>query len=163
MEVIMNRSVFATIACVVALVGSAAAQAKPASQAPAAKAAPTTSTPAPATPAKFPKIIKGSATVDVYSAPSKKIGNEMVTVMKIRNTSGGAIAGFKVEEYWYDKKPKPENVTGDVEIYKKPIQPGEIVEITLKSPLKPGIELYQSKYQFTHANGAIEPTRVKKM
>jgi len=163
MGVIMNRSVFVTIACVVALVGSAGAQAKQPAQAPATKAAPTTTTPASATPTKFAKIVKGKATVDVYSAPSRKIGDEMVTVMKVKNTSEGAIALFRVEEYWYDKKPKPEIVTGDTQIYKKPIQPGEVIEITLKSPLKPGIELLSSKYQFTHANGAIEPTRVKKL
>jgi len=159
----MNRSVFATIACVVAVVGSAGAQAKQASQTPAAKAAPTTSTPAPTAPAKFVSPIKGSATIDVYSPPAHKVGNDMVTVMKVRNTSKGPIALLKVEVYWYDKKPKPEIVTGDTQVYKKPFQPGEIIELTFKSPMKPGVELYASKYQFTHANGAIQPTSVKKM
>jgi len=163
----MNRWVFATLVGVVSVMSSAAAaQTKPAAPAPAAKAAPATETPAPATPAKFAKIVKGDATVEILRGPSRKIGEEMVTVIKVRNTSAGAIAGFKVEEYWYDKKPKPEIVTGDTEIYKKPFNPGEIIEITMKSPLKPGMELYQSKYQFTHANGGpsggIKPTAVKK-
>jgi len=34
---------------------------------------------------------------------------------------------------------------------------------SLLSFSEPGIELLSSKYQFTHANGAIEPTRVKKL
>jgi hypothetical protein len=161
MGVIMNRSVFATLVCVVGLVGSGVAQTKQPAQAAATKAAPTTGTPA--APAKFVSPVKGAATIDVFAPPAHKIGNDMVTTMKIKNTSAGPIALLKVEVYWYDKKPKPEIVTGDTAVWKKPFQPGEIIEVTLKSPMKPGVELYASKYQFTHANGSIKPTSVKKL
>ena len=51
-------------------------------------------------------------------------------------------------------------VTGDQYRHKKaPILPGEIVEITLRSPVKP--DLYRSQVTFRHANGEVKPTQVK--
>ncbi len=141
-----------------ALAQSKAAQTKPA-QAPATKAAPaSTANTAPAAPAKFVKTMKGVATVDFIEGPSKKVGNEIVTVLKVKNTSPLAISLFKVDEYWYNKKQQV--VTGDSVPYRKPFLAGEIIEITLKAPLKP--DLYQSQYQFSHAGGEIKLTRVKK-
>jgi hypothetical protein len=161
----MKRVASASAACLLFLCAATASGSQPApGQAAASKASATTGGPsATATaPPKFAKIVKGDVTVDVLRGNPKKVGNDMVTSIKVKNTSNGAIAGFKVEEYWYDKKPKPDVVTGDTQIYKKPINPGEIVEIIMKSPLKPGVELYQSKYQFTHANGKVTPQAVKK-
>jgi methionine-rich copper-binding protein CopC len=139
-----------------ALAQSKAAQTKPA-QASAAKAAPAANA-APAAPAKFVKTMKGVATVDFIEGPSKKVGNEIVTVLKVKNTSPLAISLFKVDEYWYNKKQQV--VTGDSVPYRKPFLAGEIIEITLKAPVKP--DLYQNQYQFSHAGGDIKLTRVKK-
>jgi hypothetical protein len=134
------------------------AQTKP-SQAPATKAAPApTSGTAPAAPAKFVKSLKGTANIDFIEGPSKKVGNEIVTTLKVKNMSPMAISLFKVDEYWYDKK--REVVTGDTYKNLKPFMPGEIIEVTLKAPIKP--DLYQSQYQFSHAGGEGKPNRVKK-
>ena len=134
------------------------AQTKPA-QAPATKAAPA-ATPAatPAAPAKFVKSLKGTANIDFIEGPSKRVGNEIVTTMKVKNMSPMALSLFKVDEYWYDKK--REVVTGDTYKNTKPFMPGEILEVTLKAPVKP--DLYQSQYQFSHAGGDVKPNRVKK-
>jgi hypothetical protein len=102
--------------------------------------------------------MKGVATIDMIEGPSKKIGNEIVTVLKIKNTSPLAISLFKVDEYWYDKK--REVVTGDTYKNLKPFMPGEVLDVTLRAPMKP--DLYQSQYQFSHAGGEIKPSRVKK-
>src|SRR6266542_5717549 len=127
-----------------ALAQTKAAQNKSA-QAPATKAAPAAvAAVAPAAPARFVKTMKGVATIDMIEGPSKKGGNEIVTVLKVKNTSPLAISLFKVDEYWYNKKQQV--VTGDSEPYRKPFLAGEIIEITLKAPLKP--DLYQSQYQF---------------
>jgi hypothetical protein len=115
----------------------------------------------PPLPAKFVRPIKGTATVEFIQGPSKKIGNDIVTVMKVKNTSAGAISLFKIDEYWYDKKLNV--VTGDTQPYRKPFNPGEIIEITLRSPWKASMELYKSQYQFSHANGDIKPKAVKKL
>jgi hypothetical protein len=89
---------------------------------------------------------------------SKRVGKEMVTVVKVRNTSKAPINLLKLDEYWYDQNLKI--VSGDQQAYKKaPIQPGEIVEITMRSPVKPG--MLQSQIMFTHAYGTVKATAVK--
>jgi hypothetical protein len=157
----MNRIAFAPAAVVLCsltiLASSAIAQGK-ATQAPATKAAPAAAIPAPAAPAKFVKPIKGTASIQFMQVSSKKVGGDIVTVLKIRNISPGAISLLKVDEYWYDKKRQV--ATGDSQPYRKPFLPGEIIEVTMKSPFKP--DLYMSQYQFSHANGNVDVKKVKK-
>ena len=149
----------AALLCSMSIASTAFAQAKPA-QAPATKAAASTAAPAPApaVPAKFVRPIKGTASIEVIQLQGRVIGNDIVTVLKIRNTSNGAISLLKVDEYWYNKK--PEVVSGDTQSYRKPFNPGEVIEVTMKSPNKPN--LYKSQYAFSHANGNIQAKSVKK-
>ena len=117
-------------------------------------------TQSPAKPAKYVGPVKGIATIEVLQSPSKRVGKEMVTVVKVRNTSKGAINLLKLDEYWYDKNTKI--VTGSQYSHKKaPIQPGEIVEITLKSPITAGTTPYQNQIMFRHAYGDAKATKVK--
>ena len=112
----------------------------------------------PAKPAKYIPPVKGVATIEVLQMPSKKVGNEMVTVIKVRNTSKGSINLLKADEYWYDNK--MQIVSGSQYSHKKaPIQPGEIVEITLRSPVKPNLS--RNQIMFRHANGDAKATPVK--
>ena len=115
---------------------------------------------APAKPAKYVAPVKGVATIEVIQPPSRRVGKEMVTVIKVRNTSKGAINLLKADEYWYDKNMKI--VTGTPYAHKKaPIQPGEIVEITLRSPIPPGVSPNQNQIMFRHAYGDAKATKVK--
>jgi hypothetical protein len=112
---------------------------------------------APPTKARFIPPIKGQATIDVMQS-SKRVGKEMLTVVKVRNTSKAPINLLKLDEYWYDQNLKI--VSGDQQAYKKaPIQPGEIVEITMRSPVKPGMQ--RNQIMFTHAYGSVKATAVK--
>jgi hypothetical protein len=157
----MNRHAFApavTLVCVALLASSAFAQSRPGAQAPATKAAPVTAAPAPAAPARFTKMFKGTAAIQVIQSAPKKVGSDMVTVLKIKNMSPGAIALLKVDEFWYDKNRQV--VSGDTQPYRKPFNPGEIIEITMKSPAKP--DLYQNQFKFSHANGEVNAKAVKK-
>ena len=123
----------------------------------AQKAAP--QPPAPAAPAKWMKPYKGTATIEVIQGPSKPVGTEIVTVLKIKNTSPGALFLLKGDETWWDKSRKP--VSGDSpRPIRQPVGPGEVVELTFRAPKLPG--LVQSSYQFTHANGDIKAKSVKK-
>lgn len=149
----MNRR-FALIAAAylfAALTPSLAhAQTKPAAQ---------TAAPVPAEPAKWVPPVKGEATVEfIESVPTKSKG-EIHTKMKVRNTSKGSIALLAVEEYWYLK-----NEIGSNGVYrhKKLLNPGEIIEFTISSPDKPGLD-GRNMLMFKHANGTIKPTRVKKI
>jgi hypothetical protein len=152
----MFRSAVASALAVVFSSGIAAgafAQSKP--------AAPTTAaTPEPAARAKWVAPIKGDATVQLIKTNSKHVGKEIVTNFKIKNVSAGAIALFRIDEYWYDNGPKPQMVTGDTQRYTKPIMPGEVIEMTTRSPAKPGAS--RSQWSFSHANGKIVPKVVAK-
>jgi hypothetical protein len=118
-------------------------------------AAPTT--PAPAAKAKFATPVKGNATIDVVQNQAKFVGKEIVTVYKIKNTSNAPIALLKIDEYWYDKAGKM--VSSDTYRHRQPFLPGEVIEVSTKSPVAPGAE--RSQAQFSHANGTVKPNRVK--
>ncbi|MEP6917916.1 MAG: hypothetical protein ABJC89_19880 [Acidobacteriota bacterium] len=163
----MNRIRFALAAVALAsfvIAPVASAQSKtPASKpapaaAPGAKAAPAAPAQAPATPAKWVKPIKGTASIEVIQGVPKKIGSDMVTVLKVRNMSAGSIGLLKVDEYWYNKKQAV--ISGDTERYPKPFNPGDVIELTMRSPIKP--DLFQSQYAFSHAGGDIKAKPVKK-
>jgi hypothetical protein len=170
----MKRFAFAS--SVIVLLAFAAvsvlAQAKPAQapaakaptpttqQAPAAKATPTTTQQAPAAPAKFIKPLKGTADIQFIQMKSNKVGADIVTVLKIKNLSTAPVALLKVDEYWYNKANPPVVITGDTQAYRKPFMPGEIIELTMKSPYKPDVGA--SQYQFSHAGGQVKLKRVTK-
>jgi hypothetical protein len=164
----MKRFAFACSVVVLLAFGvvSVFAQAKPA-QAPASKAAaPATTAPAgatqqaPAAPAKFVKLLKGTADIEFIPSASKKVGNEIVTVLKIKNLSNTAVSLLKVDEYWYNKGNPPQVITGDTQAYRKPFMPGEVIELTMKSPWK--AEIGASQYQFSHAGGQVKLKKVTK-
>jgi hypothetical protein len=152
----MNRSVFVpalAVALCAAITSAASAQAKPG----AAQAAAPQSAATPPARAKWVAPIKGIAAIQVIQGTSKRVGNEIHTVIKVKNMSSAPIAGFRADEYWYDKGLKV--VSGDTQRWMKPFQPGEIIELTMKSPSKP--DLYRSSINFVHANGKIDVKAVK--
>jgi hypothetical protein len=156
----MIRSAVESALAVVFSAGIAAgtsAQTKPATPPPAPAPA---AAPAPATKAKWVAPIKGDATVQMIKSNSRHVGKEIVTNFKIKNVSSGAIALFRIDEYWYDNSQKPQMITGDTQRYTKPIMPGEIIEMTTRSPAKPGAA--RSQWSFSHANGKIVPKVVTK-
>jgi len=127
-----------------------AGQAKPA--APAAQAPP-------AAPAKFIPPIRGEAPVSMTKPVTTRTKDEIVTKFKVKNPSAtGSIAGLKISEFWYDKGGNP--VSGDEFRYRKPLLPGEVIDIELRSPVNP--KMASSQYKFEQANGAVKPTVVAK-
>ena len=154
-----QRRTFLTIAGVVLLLAAAAAeQSKPAVQPPAQ----TTARPNDegATPGKLVAPVRGQAELGFTNPVSKRVGNMIVTTIKVKNLSKGAIAGLKVDEFWYDKKGDP--VTGSQPFrYRKPLQPGEVIEVELKVPTDPRMD--RNQYKFEHANGTIKTTKLPKL
>ena len=117
-------------------------------------------TPPAAQKAKFVPPVKGVATIEVLQQSPKRVGKDMVTVYKVRNTSKGSINLLKADEYWYDKNTKI--VSGTTYAHTKgPILPGDIVEITLASPYN--AQMRQNQVIFAHANGKVEAKAVKTM
>jgi hypothetical protein len=127
-------------------------------QAAKASSAATPAVPPPVAKARMSTPVKGTAYVEVIQGAPKKVGADMVTVSKVKNVSNGPIAGLRIDEYWYNQKLV--QVTGDTQRVRTPIAPGEIVEITTKSPVKP--DLYKSTLMFNHANGKVTAKGVKK-
>lgn len=112
---------------------------------------------APAKPAKYIPPVKGVATIEVMQS-SKPGSKEWVTTVKVRNTSKGSINLLRADEYWYDANLKI--VSGSEYRHRKaPIQPGEIVEFTIHSPTKPGMQ--RNQIMFTHAYGKVDAKTVK--
>jgi hypothetical protein len=163
----MNRHIHSMLALAGAfllVVGAAAEQtaqgAKPATppagQAPAAGQAPT------AKPRLVPPV-RGEAPLG-YTKPVVKAGkidgkDFVITTIRVKNLANGSIAGLKVDEFWYDKAGDP--VTGDTFRHPKPLQPGEVITVTLETPRNPKMD--RNQYNFSHANGSIKAQLLPKL
>jgi hypothetical protein len=136
-------------AAVLFATGTLAAQAKPAAPAQSA----------PAAPAKFVPPIRGEAPVNMTKPVSKRQNEEVVTTFKVKNPSAtNSIAGLKISEFWYDKDGNP--VSGDEFRYRKPLMPGEVIDVELRSPVNP--KMARSQYKFEQSNGGVKPQVVAK-
>jgi hypothetical protein len=155
----MIRSAAATASALIFVCSLAGAPGAFAQSAKPATATPATGKPASAPlPAKWVTPIKGIANVEFIQTQPKKVGDEVVTTMKVRNMSDGAIALLKIDEYWYNKK--REIVGSCTQRVKQPISPKQIVDVEIKCPYKGDID--QNQYMFSHANGQVKPKAVKK-
>jgi len=114
-----------------------------------------------AAPAAKPRLVapvRGVAQLG-YTKPVVKrgtIGGKpfIITTIQVKNLATGAIAGLRVDEFWYDKAGNP--VTGDNYRHARPLQPGEVITITLETPSNPAMN--RNQYSFSHANGEIKAT-----
>ena len=146
------HSLVALGAAVLLATSALAGQAKPAAPATPAQAAPTA-------PAKFVPPIRGEAQVSMTKPVTKRTATEIITNFKVKNPSTtGSIAGLKISEFWYDKAGNP--VSGDEFRYRKPLLPGEVIDVELRSPVNP--KMASSQYKFEQANGQVKPTVVAK-
>ena len=152
----LQKFVVALAGVILAVSGVSAQAPKPAAAAPAAAQAP----------AAKPRLVapvRGVAQLG-YTKPvvkRGKIGGKdfIITTIQVKNMATGAIAGLKVDEFWYDKAGDP--VTGDTFRHPKPLQPGEVITVTLETPRNPKMD--RNQYNFSHANGAIKAQLVPKL
>ena len=110
-----------------------------------------------AAPRKLVAPVRGEAKIELTTPDTKVVGNSVVTTFRVRNTSTGAIAGFRVTENWFDRSRNA--VPGDVYRHPRPITPGEVITVTLTTPRRTGMG--DNRYDFAHANGAVKTTVVK--
>lgn len=103
--------------------------------------------------------VRGVAQVEVTTPDTRVVGNNVVTTIRVKNVSSGPIAGLRIEENWFDRSRQA--VPGDVYRHPRPLPVGEVIEVRLTTPRKPGMG--DNRYNFTHANGEIKPTAVKKL
>ena len=103
--------------------------------------------------------VRGNAKVEITKPETRVTVKEIVTTFRLKNIEAAPIAGLKVEENWYDKAGNP--VMGDTYRNLKPLQPGEVVTITFKTPRVPAMN--RNQYLFSHANGIIKQQVVPKI
>src|SRR6185369_15033031 len=109
--------------------------------------------------AKFVPPIRGEAPVNMTKPVTKRLNDEVVTTFKVKNPSAtSSIAGLKISEFWYDKDGNP--VSGDEFRYRKPLMPGEVIDVQLRSPVNP--KMARSQYKFEQSNGGVKPQVVAK-
>jgi hypothetical protein len=106
---------------------------------------------------KFVTPLKGTVQVELTEPQVKVEGNTVVTRIKVKNTSKGPIAGFKVDEYWYNAKGDAVSGSPTFRVL-KPMMPGDIVDVVLKSPKS--ADMNRVNRIFAHANGTVKPTKV---
>ena len=155
-----QRRTFLTLVGVALLAaGMEAGQAKPKVAPPAATTAkPNDEGAVPS--GKLVAPVRGEAELGYTKPVTKNDGKFVTSTMKVKNLAKGAIAGLKIDEFWYDKDGNP--VTGSQPFrWKKPLQPGEVIEVVLKSPINKAMN--RNQYKFEHANGKIKPTLLPKL
>jgi hypothetical protein len=108
--------------------------------------------------ARWPTPLKGEGTIEIIRGNSHRVGKEMVTVIKIKNTSKAPLALLTVEEYWYNAAGA--TVSGDTYRHKPLLNPGEIIEVTTKSPWT--ADMNRNLHMFKHVNGKLDVKQVKK-
>ena len=145
----LHQRTVAMAAALGILIAPAAFAQTPAPAAPAAQAAPR----------KLISPFRGEATVEYTRPNTKRAGANVVTVIVVKNTSPGPLAGFRLEESWSDKSG---NLAGG-ETYRhpKPFMPGEVITVTLTTPSNP--RMASNSYNFVHANGTVKPKAVPKI
>ena len=110
-----------------------------------------------------PKLIspiRGSAELGYTNPTRKREGNFVIATFKVKNLAAGPIAGLRVEEFWYDKG--GEIVGGSEPFrYRKPLMPGEVIEITMK--VQPNPKMQRSQMKFSHGDGKNDTIKPKLM
>jgi len=100
--------------------------------------------------------VKGTASVQFIQGSSKPVKDEIVTIVKVKNTSGAPIVGFRIDQYFYKGKEEISAGTGRL---RTPLAADEVAEIAVNAPMKAGIS--GSQMRFSHANGTVKPEAVK--
>jgi hypothetical protein len=154
----LNRAIAALAVCGGLLVATPVLAQKKTTPPPAQPAAAAPQAQANA-PAKFVPVLRGVAEIQVLPTVTKVKGNEVVTTITVKNISQQAIAGLKVEEFWWDKAGAPA-AGGDTKRVAKPLNPGETYTFTLQDVKDQN--MFRNTYQFSHANGTVKTKQVKK-
>ena len=103
--------------------------------------------------------IRGPGQIGYLPPVTSRQRNEVVTTFRIKNISQGALAGFKVDEFWYDDDGN--TVTGDSYRMRRPFLVDQIIEVELRVPRNS--QMARSNYEFTHQNGVVEASLFEEM
>ena len=108
---------------------------------------------------RFVAPIRGIAEIAYLKPNTRVVSGEVVTIIRLQNRATGAIAGLKVDEYWWDEAGNP--LPGDSQRLRQPLMPGDVATIELRVP-RDG-RMNRNNYNFSHANGEIKATLVNEL
>ena len=97
---------------------------------------------------------RGTAEITYMQPIADRESNFVVTRIRVKNVAENAIAGFQVDEFWFDSDGN--TVTGDQVRFPQPVLVGEVRDIELRVPRVPTMD--RSNYEFSHQNGDIVAT-----
>jgi hypothetical protein len=103
--------------------------------------------------------IRGPGQIGYLQPLSRRDGSDMVTTFRIKNISNGALAGFKVDEFWYDDA--GDTVTGGTVRKREPFLMDEVIEVEMRIPRNS--RMSRSNYEFSHQNGVVEANLFEEM
>jgi hypothetical protein len=143
----------ARVAFAATLVGASLAGVAVVAQAPAPKFTPILSG------KEFTMPIRGKVDVEFTRPATKRDKDLVITTIDVKNISKGPIARLVIEEIWYDKA--GEVIGGGRGVINGVLPAGKVQTVTIETPYNPRFNA--NNYKFTHANGAVTPTRVDKI
>jgi hypothetical protein len=107
---------------------------------------------------KWVNPVRGTVQIQYTKPQTKRVKDQVVTTITVKNVSNGPIARLKVEEFWWDRNNNP--VASNQDFSKKPVMPGEVVTFTLTTPWSASMN--SNNYKFSHAYGNVDPKQVPK-
>jgi hypothetical protein len=144
----MNRARFAIVAALaVTAAGTSVLAQNPAPKAPEFKSI--------LAGRKVEQAFKGQADIE-FVPSSRKNGDTVVTMLKVKNLSAGPIARLRVQETWFDKGGGI--VGGSEGSLEKMLEPGGTDTITIQTPWN--AKMNGNSWNFSHANGTVKPRKV---
>ena len=96
--------------------------------------------------------VRGLAEISYTQPQARREQDLIITSMRVKNVSENAIAGFRVDEFWFDAAGN--TVTGDTFRIRAPFLTGQVLDVELRVPRDPAMD--RSNYEFTHQNGDIK-------
>ena len=108
---------------------------------------------------KLVPTVRGLAEIGYERPQARRERDFIVTTFRVKNLAENAIAGFQVDEFWFDADGN--TVTGDSVRFREPILPGQVIEIELRVPRNPAMD--RSNYEFDHQNGDIKATLLESL
>ncbi len=97
---------------------------------------------------------RGLAEIAYTQPVARRESGFIITSLRVKNLAENAIAGFAVDEFWFDAAGN--TVTGDQVRFREPIAVGQILDIELRVPRVGSMD--RSNYEFSHQNGDIKAT-----
>jgi hypothetical protein len=102
---------------------------------------------------------KGQADVEFLQPVTKKVGDNVVTTIKVKNMASAPLARLKIAETWFDKGGNI--VAAGESTLPKPLAAGAVDTITIETPWT--AKMNGNSWNFSHANGLVKPKRVKSL